>query len=240
MLKGYINSIETMGTVDGPGIRYVIFFQGCPLQCKYCHNRNTWDSKQYKTCATPHDMLDDILKYKSFIKKGGVTFSGGEPTLQAEFCLTLSDLLQKHGIYSIALDTSGYVLNACVKKLLEKISLVLLDIKSIDPVVYENVTQVKLQPTLDFLKYLQAIHKKTWIRHVVVPGLTDNDDHLEKLAFFLTKYKDIVEKVEVLPYHTMGVIKWEQLGLKYPLKDTKPLSKERFLNAKNIFARYGF
>ena len=237
MTIGYIHKVETFGTVDGPGVRYVLFLQGCGLQCKYCHNRDTWDISNYNIKQTPQETLEDILKYKNYIKNGGFTASGGEPLLQAEYCLELFKILKKENI-STALDTAGFELNDIVKELLNYTDLVLLDIKSIDKTKYHNLTCGNLEITLNFLEYLKSINKKVWIRHVIVPTITDNDEDLENLAKFLINYKDIVEKVELLPYHTMGIIKWEKLNKEYPLKGLPPLSKDRLENAKNIFRKY--
>lgn len=239
MVNGYISAVETFGTVDGPGVRYVIFLQGCVLQCKYCHNRDTWDSKNFKKVETPEETLANILKCKSFIKNGGVTLSGGEPLLQAEYCLELFKLLKKEGLHT-ALDTSGYVFDEKVKEVLQYTDLVLLDIKSINSKVYKELTCVDLKNTLVFLDYLKDIGKKVWIRHVVVPKVTYNEKDLNDLAKYLTNYKDIIEKVELLPYHTMGIIKWEKLNKEYPLKNVNPLTKEELDIAKNIFKKFGF
>ncbi|HSQ98189.1 MAG TPA: pyruvate formate-lyase-activating protein [Rickettsiales bacterium] len=239
MVKGYISAVETFGTVDGPGVRYVLFLQGCPLRCKYCHNRDMWNYTDFKKSETPQETVLDVLKYKNYIKNGGITLSGGEPLLQLDYCLELFKLLKSEGIHT-ALDTSGYVFNDKVKEILNYTDLVLLDIKSINPKVYKELTSVELENTLLFLDYLKEIGKKVWIRHVVVPTITFNEKDLEELAEYLTNYKDIIEKVELLPYHTMGIIKWEKLGEYYPLKNLSPLSKEELSVAKNIFAKYGF
>lgn len=237
MVLGYINSIETFGTVDGPGIRYVIFLQGCRLQCKYCHNRDTWDTNSYNIKKTPEEIFTDIEKYYNFLKNGGVTVSGGEPLLQPEFCLRLFKLLKEKNIHT-ALDTAGVSLNDKIKEVLKYTDLVLLDIKSINPDRYKELTCGNLSNTLLFLEYLKYINKKVWIRHVIIPTITDNDEELEKLAKFLLNYKNIIEKIELLSYHTMGVIKWEKIGKKYPLDSLKPLSKERLNNARSIFYKY--
>ena len=239
MTKGYINSVETFGTVDGPGIRYVLFLQGCVLQCKYCHNRDTWNVKNFKRIETPEETLTNILKYKSYIKNGGITLSGGEPLLQTDYCLELFKLLKKEGFHT-ALDTSGYIFDDKVKEVLKYTDLVLLDIKSINPEVYKELTCVDLKNTLLFLDYLKKIGKKVWIRHVVVPTITYNEKDLNDLAQYLANYKDIIEKVELLPYHTMGIIKWEKLNKEYPLQNVNPLSKENLDVAKDIFKKYGF
>ncbi len=237
MTFGYINSIETFGTVDGPGVRYVLFLQGCGLKCKYCHNRNTWDANSYIFKKTSEEVFDEIEKYYNFIKNGGITISGGEPLLQPDFCLELFKLAKNKNLHT-ALDTAGVVLNDKIKELIKYTDLVLLDIKSINPTKYKDLTCGNLSNTLLFLEYLKSINKKVWIRHVIVPTITDNDAELKQLAEFLLDYKDIVEKIELLPYHTMGIVKWEKLGIEYPLKGLPPLSKERLENARKIFYEY--
>ena len=237
MVLGNISSIETFGTVDGPGVRYVIFLQGCNLCCKYCHNRDTWDTNKIKIQKTPEEVFSDIMKYKNYIKNGGITISGGEPMLQTEFCLELFKILKEHGFHT-ALDTSGFIFNKKVKEVLNYTDLVLLDIKSINPSVYSKLTAGKLQNTLDFLDYLKLINKPVWIRHVIIPTITDNDDNLKALANYLDGYIDIIKNVELLPYHTMGIVKWENMGIKYPLDGIEPLSKDRLNNAKNIFKKF--
>jgi pyruvate formate lyase activating enzyme len=239
MVIGYINSIETLGTVDGPGIRYIIFLQGCPLRCKYCHNRNTWEKENFTRTETVEQSFFNIIKYKSYIKNGGVTISGGEPLLQAEYCLGLFKLLKGEGIHT-AIDTSGFIFNDEVKKVLEYTDLVLLDVKSIVPETYKELTSVPLDNTLKFLDYLKEINKKVWIRHVLVPTITDKDEDIDKLAKYLANYKGVIERVDLLPYSTIGVSKWDEMDLCYPLKGIKPLSKERLENAKEIFRKYGF
>jgi len=239
MTIGYINSVETFGTVDGPGIRYVLFLQGCLLKCKYCHNRDTWEKENYKKAISVEEVFKEILRYKNFIKNGGVTLSGGEPLLQPEFCLELFKLLKNEGLHT-ALDTSGFMFNDKTKAILQYTDLSLLDIKSINPCVYKELTGTPIDNTLSYLNYLKDNNMKAWIRHVIVPTITDNDKDLENLAKFLFNYKDTVQRVDLLPYHTMGIIKWEKLNKDYPLKNIEPLSKERLDNAKAIFKKYGF
>ncbi|MDH8701360.1 pyruvate formate lyase activating enzyme [Dysgonomonadaceae bacterium PH5-43] len=235
-MKGKIHSLESFGTVDGPGLRFVVFMQGCPLRCLYCHNPDTWDTTNTaKIELTPQELLEEILKYKSFIAKGGVTLTGGEPLLQAEFVTEFFKLCKQKGIHT-ALDTSGAVFNDKAKEALKYTDLVLLDIKAISPELHKTITGVKIDNTLRFLDYLEEQDKDTWIRHVIVPGYTDNDKQLETLAEYISNYK-IVKKVELLPYHTMGVNKYEQLGLKYKLEGVEPLSAERLNEIKKIFAK---
>lgn len=237
MKKGYIHSHESFGTVDGPGIRYVVFTQGCPLRCKYCHNPDTWKIEDAKMIETAEKTFSEISKYKNYIKNGGVTITGGEPLTQPEYVKELLKLCKKDGIHT-AVDTSGYLLNDKVKECLEYVDLVLLDIKSIDPKQYKELTGVELEPTLKFAEYLNSINKPMWVRHVVVPGITDNDELLNKLADYLKGF-DNLEKVEILPYHTLGEYKWKSLRLEYPLKEVLPLSNKRAEEIKSIFREKG-
>lgn len=232
-LIGKIHSYESCGTVDGPGLRYVIFLQGCPLRCKYCHNPDTWIPNDAKTTQTPEQLLQEVLRYKSFIKNGGVTLSGGEPLMQVDFVLEFFKLCKQENIHT-ALDTSGFFFNDKVKEVLEYVDLVLLDIKSINPITYKNLTQVDLDPTLTFAKYLAEKNISTWIRHVLVPQWTDNEEDLKALAQFLVPFSN-VEKVEILPYHSLGEFKWKQLNLDYELKDIETPTLESLEKAKAIF-----
>ncbi len=235
---GNIHSFESFGTVDGPGIRYVVFLQGCPLRCKYCHNPDTWITTTKQKSTTPQEVFNEMIKYKNFFgKDGGITITGGEPLVQSKFVLELFKICKEAGIHT-ALDTSGYIFNERVKEVLEYTDLVLLDIKAIDPIVYKELTQVELKNTLEFFQYLSEIKKSVWIRHVVVPGITDDDKLLEKLASYLEGNENI-KKIEVLPYHTLGTFKYEELNLKYPLEGVEALSVERLKNAKDIFKKHG-
>ena len=237
MIVGKIHSLESFGTVDGPGIRFVVFMQGCPLRCLYCHNPDTWDpNRKVNYQMTPDELLSEVLKYKSFIAKGGVTVTGGEPLLQAEFLKEFFRLCREAGIHT-AVDTSGYMCNAKAMEVLEYVDLVLLDIKTFNPELHPTLTGVKQENTLRFLNELEKRGIDTWIRHVIVPGYTDNDEWLEALAKFVSGFK-VVRKVELLPYHTMGTYKYEELGIDYKLKGVEPLSRERLENAKQIFSRY--
>ena len=238
MIKGKIHSFESFGTVDGPGVRFVVFMQGCPLRCVFCHNPDTWKMEDFKKEKTPDEVFYEISKYKNFIKTGGVTITGGEPLLQAEFVKEVFKLCQKNKIHT-ALDTSGYILNDEVKEALSYTDLVLLDIKCIDRDIHKKLTKGDIEPVLEFISYLKLINKKVWIRHVVVPEITDNDELLERLANFVKDMGNIVEKVEILPYHTLGKYKWEKLGMKYSLENTSPLSKERAEEIREIFRKKG-
>ena len=235
---GKIHSLESFGTVDGPGIRFVVFMQGCPLRCLYCHNPDTWDvHRKTPYQLTPEALMDEVLRYKSFIAKGGVTVTGGEPLLQADFLKAFFQLCRKHGIHT-ALDTSGCVYSQKVLDLLEYTDLVLLDIKSIRAGFHEKLTGMKVDNTLRLLDYLQSKNIPVWIRHVIVPNLTDDAESLAALADYLKPFS-VIEKVELLPYHTMGVNKYELEGMDYPLKDTQALAQEQLDAAKQIFKEAG-
>lgn len=235
-MTGYIHSFESFGTVDGPGIRFVVFMQGCLMRCKYCHNPDTWQTGGGRS-FTAEEVAQTALKYKSYFNGGGgVTVSGGEPLLQAEFVCELFSILKKAGVHT-ALDTSGIVFNRAntdaFDKLLSVTDLVLLDIKHVDDAEHKKLTAHSNSNVLEFAKYLSEAGKPVWIRHVLVPGITDNDEYLHRLAEFISTLKT-VERVEVLPYHTMGEVKYEMLGREYPLKGVQPPTKERVQNAKRI------
>ena len=233
-LTGKIHSIETFGTVDGPGIRYVIFLQGCHLRCKYCHNRDTWNT----TVGTPKkvsELVQDIQKYSDYIKfsKGGVTVTGGEPLLQPKFLIALFTELKKLG-YHTALDTSGmFPLTPEVKQVLSLTDLVLLDIKHIDDEKCKDLVGFSNKLELEFANYLSENGIKMWIRQVIIPGITDDENDLIRLKKFLQTLKT-VEKIELNPYHTLGVYKWEDLGLEYPLKGVRQANTEDIERAKRI------
>ncbi len=241
-MQGYIHSFESFGTVDGPGIRFVVFMQGCPLRCKYCHNPDTWEFSVGKS-YTPEEVLKEILKYKSYIKNGGVTVSGGEPLMQIEFVTELFKLLQAQGVHT-AVDTSGVTFNADSEKslklheeLIKYTDLVLLDIKHSDADGYKKLCGGSLKNTLNFARFLSDNGKDMWIRHVLVPGITDDDAQLYKLREIIKTLKT-VKKVEVLPYHNMGEVKYEKLGMDYALKGVRPPEKERVENARRILCEY--
>lgn len=234
-MKGYVHSIETFGTVDGPGIRYVIFLQGCPLRCKYCHNPDTWKTnvgKQY----TVEEITEDIVKYRNFIKSGGVTITGGEPLLQTDFVYEIAKFCKQHKIH-IAIDTSGIIPLETCKKAIDVVDLLLLDIKHIDPKKCLVLTGKTNERALEMLSYCEKIGRKVWIRHVVVPGYSDELSDIEALAKYLSKFT-IIEKVEILPFHKMGEFKWDSLNIKYELKDTPPPAVELIKKIKEIFKSY--
>lgn len=229
-----IHSIESFGTVDGPGIRYILFLQGCHLKCKYCHNRDTWDLKggQYKSLT---EVVNNILRYKNYFKasKGGVTVTGGEPLLQVKFLIKLFSKLKEEGIHT-AIDTSGMVeLTDDVKKLLKLTDLVLLDIKHIDEEKCKELVGFSNKKELEFAKYLSDQGIKMWIRQVLVPEFTDDEQDLIALREFIRSLKT-VEKVEILPYHNMGKFKWENLNLKYELNDVRTANDQDVKRAKKI------
>lgn len=225
-----IHSIESCGTVDGPGIRFVVFTQGCPLRCQYCHNPDTWKMKDGEETSVDH-LVSEALKYKSYMKfsGGGVTVTGGEPLLQVDFVKEFFTRLKEENIHT-AIDTSGYVFNDQVKEVLNLTDLVLLDIKHFDPKGYKELTGVELQPTLNFLDYLGQENIPVWVRYVLVPGVTDQMDHIEALSKHLSQYSNI-ERIELLPFHKMGEFKWEELGLPYKLKDVNEPTKDLMIDA---------
>lgn len=233
-----IHSIETCGTVDGPGIRYIIFFQGCPLRCQYCHNPDTWELSG-GTEKEINDLFQDIVKYKSFMKYsgGGITASGGEPLLQAEFLEQLFKKCKNEGI-NTALDTSGFIFNNQSKNVLSYTDLVLLDIKSFSQETFKAVTSQNLDNTLKFCDYLNEKNIDTWVRFVLVPGLTDDIESIKSMAEYISAHKNI-KRVDVLPFHKLGEYKWETLDYNYKLAETNPPSIEKLNEVKNIFRNYG-
>ena len=228
-----VHSIESFGTVDGPGIRFVLFLQGCHLKCKYCHNRDTWDINggEYKSLD---DIFEKIMKYKNYIHpNGGVTVTGGEPLLQVKFLIELFKKLKQENIHT-CIDTSGMVaLTDDVKELLSLTDLVLLDIKHINTEKCKNLVGFCNEKELAFAKYLSDNNIHMWIRQVLVPGYTDDEKDLLELKDFIATLKT-VDRVEVLPYHDMGSYKWKQLGLNYELEGVEPATQEDVNRAKKI------
>lgn len=228
-----IHSIESFGTVDGPGIRFVLFLQGCHLKCKYCHNRDTWDinNGEYKSLD---DIFEKIMRYKNYIHpNGGVTITGGEPLLQVKFLIELFEKLKKENIHT-CIDTSGMVtLTDDIKHLLSLTDLVLLDIKHINTEKCEELVGFNNEKELTFAKYLSDNGIHMWIRQVLIPGYTDDEDDLIKLRNFISELKT-VDKIEILPYHDMGKYKWKKLGLNYELENVRPATDEDIKKAKNI------
>ena len=232
---GFVHSYETFGTKDGPGIRFIYFLQGCHLRCLYCHNADTWN-KGEKTKMTVDEAFHEIEKVKGFIKTGGVTVSGGEPLMQAKFVLELFKKCKEQGIHT-CVDTNGYLFNDDIKNVLEITDLVLLDIKHINPEKYLKLTEVELEPTLQFMQYLSEINKPTWLRYVLVPGYTDDAEDLENWAKYVSQFKN-VERVDILPFHQMGAHKWKEIGRAYPLENCRPADMEDVKKSVEIFKKY--
>lgn len=227
-----VHSIESFGTVDGPGIRFVVFVQGCPLRCQYCHNPDTWRTG-IGTDRSVQELYKDILKYRPFLKNGGVTVTGGEPLLQVEPIIELFKLLKEAGIHT-AIDTSGAVeITDQIKELATLTDLFLLDIKHIDDEAHKSLTSVSNKRVLEFARFLSDNNYPVWIRHVLVPTINDDRESLMRLKEFIDSL-DNVEKVELLPYHELGLFKWEQLGMKYKLSDINPPTEEQVVEAKEI------
>lgn len=235
MLKGRIHSFESFGAVDGPGIRYIVFMQGCHLKCKYCQNRDTWDvSSPDSIECTTDEVLNKILKYKNYIKAsdGGVTISGGEPLLQSDFIIELFTKLHEHGI-STCIDTSGmFPLTDKIKKVIDVTDIFLLDIKCINDDICTWLTGHSNKLELEFARYISNCGKRLWIRQVLVPGITDKESDLVLLRDFLKTIN--VEKFEFLGYHDLGKYKWEKLGLKYELENTPIATKDDLDRAYSI------
>lgn len=237
-MEGMIHSIETFGTVDGPGIRYVVFVKGCPMRCMYCHNPDTWLMKGGET-KTVTEILDDYERYKPFLKGGGLTVTGGEPLLQIDFVIELFEEAKKRNIHT-CLDTSGIQFRrnkpeilAKYERLMKVTDLIMLDIKHIDPVEHKKLTGQPCDNIFDFLKFLDEQEKTIWIRHVLVPGITLNEEYLKRLGEFMANFTHI-KALDVLPYHTMGKEKYEKMGIDYALKDVPEATKEQAIWAKDI------
>ncbi len=236
---GFIHSVDSCGTVDGPGVRFIVFTSGCPLACQYCHNPDAiCKSNGHKRSV--NSVLDELGTYAGFIHRagGGLTVSGGEPLMQSNFVRKLfKDAKERYDLHT-ALDTSGHGNIEQARALLAYTDLVLLDIKSWLPDTYRAVTGQSMDPCLRFARLLQALNKPTWIRFVLVPGLTDARENLEGLAEFL-KGLTCVERVELLGFHKMGEYKWEEMGMGYQLKDTLPPTREQLDRAKRILEKSG-
>lgn len=234
---GRIHSLESFGTVDGPGTRFVVFFQGCPMRCKYCHNPDTWPP-QGGTEMTVDYILEQYDRNKSFYEsKGGLTTTGGEPMMQLDFLIELYESCHQKGIHT-CLDTSGIMFNPNseenvekVKRLLASTDLVMLDIKHIDPEKHQELCQQPNENILKFAQFVSDCGVDLWIRHVIVPGITDDDEYLEKLGYFIGGLKT-VKALDPLPYHTMGVTKYQNLGIPYPLEGVPPMDKKVLMEKK--------
>lgn len=225
-LVGKIHSFETLGAVDGPGIRFILFMQGCPLRCKFCHNRDTWDCKGGNE-YTVNEIYEKILKYKNYFiaSNGGVTVSGGEPLLQTNFVTELFKRLKQAGI-NTALDTSGmFDITDKIKELIDLTDLFLVDIKSINDEICKDLVGHSNKKELEFIKYLDSIGKEIWIRQVIVPGITDIEEDLYKLRDFINSIEHIT-KVDLLPYHDLGKYKWLELNETYPLENIRTANND--------------
>lgn len=234
---GYIHSIENGGFVDGPGIRFVVFFSGCPLRCQYCHNPDTW-AMQDGTLTEAQALLAKIAGAAGFLRRGGgVTFSGGEPLMQPDFLLALLHGCKQLGLHT-ALDTSGQLGERALDELLALTDLVLLDIKSFHPQTYKDVTGAELRPVLQFAERLAAVRKPVWLRFVLVPGLTDSLSNIAELAAFARGLGNVAA-VEVLPFHQLGQYKWQFAGLPYRLGAVRPPSQAELAAAQRLFTEHG-
>ena len=237
-MLGKVHSIETFGTVDGPGIRFVLFMQGCPLRCQYCHNPDTWNMNG-GTEMSVAEILKQYESYRPFLKDGGLTVTGGEPLLQIDFLIELFEEAKKRAIHT-CIDTSGITFNLANESYLEKLErlmkvtdLILLDIKEIDDETHITVTGTSNKPVLAFEKWLDEKGIPVWIRHVIVPGLTLIEEDLFQLGYFLGQFHNI-KTLDILPYHEMGVVKWKQLGLDYPLVDSRAATDKEAKEAREV------
>ncbi|MGU7901341.1 pyruvate formate-lyase-activating protein [Streptococcus suis] len=239
-VTGLVHSTESFGSVDGPGVRFVVFMQGCHMRCQYCHNPDTWDLvNPSATERTAEDVLNEALRFRMFWgKEGGITVSGGEATIQVDFLIALFTLAKEKGIHT-TLDTCALTFRKTERylekysRLMEVTDLVLLDIKEINSDQHRIVTGHSNKTILECARYLSNIGKPVWIRHVLVPGLTDRDEDLIELGKFVKTLTN-VERFEVLPYHNLGEFKWRELGRPYPLEGTEPPTKARVENAKAL------
>ncbi len=244
-IKGLVHAHETFGAVDGPGVRYVVFLQGCAMRCMYCHNPETWAMGNGEWKAEEWDaksLFDKVYKYKTYwgknLEKGGITVSGGEPLLQIDFVIEFFKLAKAKGVHT-ALDTSAQPFKmdeeylAKFDELMKYTDLVMLDLKAYDNELHKRVTGFSNENIFQMAKYLSDKGKPMWIRRVLVPGLTDGEDELKNLGAFIKELKT-VEKVELLPYHTLGLFKWKKLGIDYPLEGVRTPTKEEIQKAKEL------
>ena len=237
-MEGYIHSTESFGTVDGPGVRFVVFMQGCPMRCKYCHNPDTWQIGAGEKVSA-EKIISDYTKNKAFYARGGLTVTGGEPLLQVDFLLELFKMAKEQGIHT-CIDTSGITYRPAESEYNEKLllllgytDLVMLDIKHIDPTHHKELTGQDNAGILAFARLLSEKNIPVWVRHVVVPGITDDPVYLRKLGNFLGTLSS-VKALDVLPYHTMGKSKYGEMGIPYPLEGVEPLSKSEAVKAKEF------
>ena len=237
-MNGFIHSTESFGTVDGPGVRFVIFLQGCPMRCKYCHNPDTWKMNA-GSLRSAQSLIAEYERNSAFYKKGGITVTGGEALMQIDFLLELFALAKKKGIHT-CLDTSGVTYRPGASAYNEKLDalmaltdLVMLDIKHIDPEGHKDLTGHDNAGILAFARYLEEKQVPVWIRHVVVPGITDDAGQLARLGTFIGKLSN-VQALDVLPYHIMGISKYKELNLPYPLEGVEPVTRKQAMDAKKI------
>lgn len=235
-MKGRIHSLESFGTVDGPGTRFVVFTQGCPMRCAYCHNPDTW-SMTGGQLMEPEYILEQYERNKPFYKGGGITVTGGEPLMQVDFLIELFTLAKEKEIHT-CLDTSGIAFNpdnashmAKMDQLMTVTDLVMLDIKHIDPKLHQDLVRQPNTNILKFAAYLDEKNVDMWIRHVVVPGLTDDEKYLFELGYFIGQFHNL-KALDALPYHTMGVSKYEKLGITYRLAGTPNMDKNELIKKK--------
>lgn len=236
-MTGYIHSVESFGSVDGPGVRFVVFFQGCPMRCRYCHNPDTWQPNTGME-MTVEQIMDRYRRNKEFYTSGGITVTGGEPLLQIDFLTELFIRAKKENVHT-CIDTSGITYrpdNAVYMEKLDKLmqytDLILLDLKHIDEEKHIRLTKQSNKYILEFVKYLDRKNIPVWVRHVVVPTVTDDPVYWDRLGRFMATVSNI-KKLEILPYHTLGVKKYEELGIEYPLKGVPQRDKELALRARN-------
>ena len=237
-MSGRIHSLESFGTVDGPGVRFVVFVQGCPMRCAYCHNPDTWEMNAGTVMETS-EIIEQYERNKSFYKGGGITVTGGEPLMQVDFLIELFTLAKQKGIHT-CIDSSGIAYNkkntewiAKLDRLMTMTDLVMLDIKHIDPEKHKELTGQPNDGILAFAEYLSDKKIDTWIRHVVVPGITDDDKYLYQLGHFIGGLSSL-RALDVLPYHTMGKVKYEKLGMKYKLDGVPAMDKDKVIEKKEV------
>lgn len=237
-MQGRIHSLESFGTVDGPGVRFVVFMQGCPMRCAYCHNPDTWETNG-GTLMDAQYIIQQYERNISFYNNGGLTVTGGEPLMQIDFLIELFTLAYEKDIHT-CIDTSGIVYNLHNPALLEKLDrlmeltdLVMLDIKHIDPEKHKELTAQPNEHILQFVEYLAKRNIDMWVRHVVVPGITDDDKYLFDLGYYIGQYRNL-KALDVLPYHTMGESKYENLGIPYKLKGVPAMDKKKVIEKKKV------
>lgn len=232
MTTGYLHSFESCGAVDGPGLRFVAFLSGCPLRCLYCHNPDTWEMKK-DIALTPAQLLDKIRPYRNFLRGGGITLSGGEPLMQAKFCEEFLTLCKEEGFHT-AIDTSGAIPLEKSRTAIDLADMLLLDIKALPPDLCRELTGQDNKNELETLRYCEETNKPVWIRHVLLPEYTMKTELLEELAAFLQGFS-CVRRIELLPYHNMGLYKWDELGIESEIRNIAPPSAEDVAAARALF-----